>query len=257
MARALLRPLLRRINGFGMRSRRDADRIQALGADPRRVRVTGNVKFDSLDLSTPLPSAGQDQWNCWASDPVIVAGSTFAGEEELLVGIFRELRADFARLRMILAPRHLERIGAVEGLLRSAGEEYRLFSRLTPATGECSLVILDRMGVLSDLYRKASVVFVGRSLRGSGGQNPIEPAAAGKPILFGPHMENFSEIAGELVEAGGAIRVEDENRLAARISEILADPKRGKLMGNRARAVVARKQGATRRNLEMIRELLE
>ncbi len=257
MVRSLLKPLLQRMNGFGMRSRQDADRIRALGADPRRVRVTGNIKFDSLDLSIPPPSAGKTLWGWGSEDPVIVAGSTFAGEEELLIKVFRELRADFPGLRMIIAPRHLERVPAVENLLRSAGEEYRLFSLLTASAAECSLVILDRMGVLSELYRSASVVFVGRSLRGSGGQNPIEPAAAGKPILFGPHMENFSEIAEDLIESGGAFRIEDESRLAARFSEILVDPQRGALMGRRARAVVERKQGATRRNLEMIRELIK
>ncbi len=186
--RWLLAPVLRRIGRWGMRSELDARRIRELGALPGRVRVTGNIKFDSLDLSSAAGGSGRESWG-WPPDaPVIVAGSTYEGEEELLLEAYRKLRQDYPDLRLILAPRHLERVGAVESLLRSRGENYRLFSRLSPADGETGLVILDRMGVLSALYREASAVFVGRSLRGSGGQNPIEPAAAARPILFGPRM---------------------------------------------------------------------
>jgi 3-deoxy-D-manno-octulosonic-acid transferase len=254
--RVLLEPLLRGMNGFGMRSEEDAERIRLLGAPPELVRVTGNIKFDSLDISPPAPGGRRAGWGWPPQDPVIVAGSTYEGEEELLLEVFRKLRGHFPALRLILAPRHLERLGAVEDLLRSAGESYRLFSRLSPADAETGLVILDRMGVLSELYREASVVFIGRSLRGSGGQSPIEPAAAAKPIIFGPHMENFSEIADELAESGGAVRLEDENDLTGRIEEILADPARGAEMGERARAAVGKRRGASRRNLEMIREIM-
>ncbi len=252
----LLRPVLRRINRFGMRSGLDAERIRALGAEESRVRVTGDIKFDSLDLSPAGAGGYRERWGWERRAPVIVAGSTYQGEEELLLDAWRELRPDFPGLKLILAPRHLERLEAVESLLRSRGEDYRLFSRLSPADGRTGLVILDRMGVLSQLYREASAVFVGRSLKGSGGQNPIEPAAAGRPILFGPRMENFAEIAGELVETGGAVRVEDGSRLAGRIAEILADREKAAAMGARARAAVEKRRGASRRNLEMIREIV-
>lgn len=256
-ARIFLEPVLRHISGFGMRSEPDAARIRALGAPSELVRVSGDIKFDSLDLSPSSSGGGRMNWGWSPDDPVIVAGSTYEGEEGLLYEAYRKLRGDFPRLRLLLAPRHLERVGAVEALLRSRGEDYRLFSRLSPADGETGLVILDRMGLLSGLYRLASVVFVGRSLRGSGGQNPIEPAAAAKPILFGPRMENFSEIADELVLSGGAIRVEDGSRLAAAIGEVLADPKKSAAMGVRARAAVEKRRGASRRNLEMIKELIK
>jgi len=254
--RLLLKPLLRRMNRFGMRSEEDAERIRLLGAPPGLVRVTGNIKFDSIDLPGPSSSGGKAGWGWKPGDPVIVAGSTHEGEEALLIKAFCRLREQFPGLRLILAPRHLERVGAVEELLRSSGEKYRLFSRLSPADDETGLVILDRMGVLSSLYREATVVFVGRSLRGTGGQNPIEPAAAGKPIVFGPHMENFAEIAAELADTGGAIRIEEENRLTARLREVIADPGKGAAMGRAARAAVEKRRGASRRNLEMIRDLL-
>ncbi len=251
-----LRPVLRRINRFGMRSTPDAERIRALGAEGRRVRVTGNIKFDSLDFSPAGGGGYRERWGWARQDPVIVAGSTYQGEEELLLNAWRDLRSDFPGLKLILAPRHLERVESVEALLHSRGEAYRLFSRLSPAEGRTGLVILDRMGVLSGLYREASAVFVGRSLKGAGGQNPIEPAAAGKPILFGPRMENFSEIAEELVESGGAVRVEDESRLTGRLREILADREQAAALGARARAAVEKRRGASRRNLEMIREII-
>ncbi|MDP8235387.1 MAG: 3-deoxy-D-manno-octulosonic acid transferase [Candidatus Erginobacter occultus] len=256
-ARIFLQPVLSRIDGFGMRSELDAGRIRVLGAPPGRVRVTGNIKFDSLDLSRSPSGGGRESWG-WPPDaPVIVAGSTYEGEEELLLKAFQQLRGDFPGLKLILAPRHLERIGAVEDLLRARGEDYRLFSRISSADGETGLVILDRMGVLSALYREASVVFVGRSLRGSGGQNPIEPAAAARPIIFGPRMENFAEIAEELVLSGGAIRIDDENRLPAVIGKVLAHPGQAAKMGTRARAAVEKRRGASRRNLEMIGEIIK
>lgn len=255
-ARALLQPLLRRIDGFGMRSEEDASRIRELGAEGERVRVTGNIKFDSLDLSASGAGGERVGWGWRPEDPVIVAGSTYEGEEELLLTTYRELRDEFPGLRLILAPRHLERVGAVEELLRSAGEGYRLYSRLSGSDAETGLVILDRMGVLSGLYREAAVVFVGRSLRGTGGQNPIEPAAAGKPVVFGPHMENFSEIAAGLAAAGAAVRAEDGAALTDRIREILSDREKGAAMGERGRAEVEKRQGASRRNLEMIRGII-
>ncbi len=254
--RALLKPLLRRIDGFGMRSEEDAGRIRELGAEGERVRVTGNIKFDSLEIPVSPPGGRRAAWGWRPDDPVIVAGSTYEGEEELLLKTYRELRDEFPGLRLILAPRHLERLGAVEELLRSAGEGYRRYSSLSESAAETGLVILDRMGVLSGLYREAAVVFVGRSLRGTGGQNPIEPAVAGKPVVFGPHMENFAEIAADLAAAGAAVRVEDGGGLTARIREILADREKGEAMGERGRAVVEKRQGASRRNLEMIREIM-
>lgn len=255
-ARLLLAPVLRRLERLGMRSELDAVRIRALGAPPVRVRVIGDIKFDSLDLFPATGGAGRESWG-WPPDaPVIVAGSTYEGEEELLLEAYQKLKADYPELRLLLAPRHLERVGAVESLLRSRGENYRLFSRISSADRETGLVILDRMGLLSGLYREASVVFVGRSLRGSGGQNPIEPAAAAKPIVFGPRMENFIETAEELVLSGGAIRLDDETRLAETIGKVLADPSLATEIGRRARAVVEKRQGASQRGLEMIKEII-
>ncbi len=249
----LLKPVLRKVSVFNMRTVEDADRIERIGAAGERIFVTGNIKFDALPPAEITPQFKErlaDRLGLENGDLLLVGGSTFAGEEALLLDAFRKLLPDFPALRLLLAPRHLERVGEVEALLG----DYALYSR--PGDGKARVVILDRMGVLFDLYSLAAVVFVGRSLRGVGGQNPIEPASWGKPILFGPHMENFRQIARDLVEGGGAVRVADESALPAALRDVLSRPEEMRSMGERARRVVQKRQGAARKNLETIRKLL-
>jgi 3-deoxy-D-manno-octulosonic-acid transferase len=253
-----LRPVLRRIARFNMRTEEDARRMKRLGTEPALVRVLGNIKFDSL----PPAEIGREESRALFAriglapgDLLLIGGSTFAGEEEILLRIYRELKARFPRLRLLLAPRHLERVGALRDAVNAAGETCRLFSADVPSAG-APVIVLDRMGALFSLYSLAAAVFIGRSLVGRGGQNPIEPAVWSVPVLFGPRMENFRDIARALLDGGGAIRVGDEADLSAALADLLADPARRRDIGAKGRAVVESRRGATRRNLESLRELL-
>lgn len=260
-ARFLLEPLLKKISVFNMRTEEDADRIRRLGAPPARVFITGNIKFDSLPATDIPPATRRElmrQLGLKPGDMLVIGGSTFEGEEAILHRAFRGILSRFSGLRLLLAPRHLERVGEIEDRLKSRNQPYSLFTRLV--TGEADkkarVVILDEMGVLFTLYSLATVVFVGRSLRGEGGQNPIEPASWGKPLLFGPHMENFRDIAAELVAAGGAIRLADDSGLETSLVDILSHPEKRTAMGGAARRVVENRRGASRRNLETVKTLL-
>ena len=254
----LLRPVLERIAQFNLRTEEDARRIKRLGASPERVRVLGNIKFDSLPAAAIDREREQElkERIGWSPGEVLlIGGSTFEGEEEILIRVYQGLKSRFPGLRLLLAPRHLERVKAVEAILAASAEEYRLYSAACPA-GEKRVIVLDSMGLLFSLYALASAVFIGRSLRGTGGQNPIEPAVWGAPLLFGPHMENFRDIARALIDGGGAVRVADEAALSAALADLLADSNRRRAMGEKARAVVEARRGATKRNLESLRELI-
>jgi 3-deoxy-D-manno-octulosonic-acid transferase len=244
---------------FNMRGERDARRLLSLGAPRDRVFVQGNIKFDSLPPPGPPPESlerfrRESGWS--ETDPVIVGGSTFKGEEAILLDAYDRLKDDYPGLKLILAPRHIERVGEVEDLVRSRGKSYRLFSSPPPGPGT-GIVIVDRIGLLSEIYLLGAVVFVGRSLMGKGGQNPIEPAALGKPIIFGPFMDNFREIADELVRAEGAIVVRDAYSLETALRALLSRPEEAERMGNQAREVVEKRRGASQRNLDEIKRLLE
>jgi len=241
-----------------MRTEEDARRLKRLGVDPARVRVLGNVKFDSL----PPAAIGRAESRALAEriglapgDLLLIGGSTCAGEEEILLRVYRALRARFPRLRLLLAPRHLERVDEVCAAVEAAGEGCRRFSA-DDASGAAPVTVLDRMGVLFSLYSLAAAVFIGRSLSGRGGQNPIEPAVWGVPVLFGPSMENFRDSARLLRESGGAIRISDEAELCAALADLLADPAQRREVGGKARSAVESRRGATIRNLKSLRELL-
>jgi len=255
----LLRPLLRMVAVFGMRSEEDASRIRELGAPHDRVTVTGNIKFDSLPGPELPPDTREELEALLGLDPMdmlIVGGSTFEGEDRILYEAYCELLPRFPGLRLLLAPRHLERVGAIEAFLHSRRQDYNLYSSLLASLEvkkKTEVVILDTMGVLSSFYGLATVVFIGRSLRGHGGQNPIEPASFGCPIIFGPHMENFREIADDLVKDVGAVRIQGERDLPETLAGLLSDPDRRNQMGERARQLVENRRGASWRNLDLIR----
>jgi len=255
----LLRPLLMMVAVFGMRSEEDASRIRELGAPHERVTVTGNIKFDSLP-GPELPPNTREELEALLGldtmDMLIVGGSTFEGEDRILYEAYCELLPRFPGLRLLLAPRHLERVGAIEAFLYSRRQACTLYTSLSVYSGvmeKTEVVILDAMGVLSSFYGLATVAFIGRSLRGYGGQNPIEPASFGCPIIFGPHMENFREIADDLVKVAGAVRIQGERDLSETLAGMLSDPARRNQTGERARQLVGNRRGASRHNLDLIK----
>ncbi|HEY0838615.1 MAG TPA: glycosyltransferase N-terminal domain-containing protein, partial [Vulgatibacter sp.] len=204
---ALVGNPLANVDLFLMREDDEAERVLRLGAPAERVRVTGNTKFDTLAVAGP---AGGDDGLAraigFAADrPLFIAGSTHEGEEALLVPIFRRLREAHPALRFAIAPRYVERAPRIVSLAQSHGFTAGLRSK---GAADADLVVVDTIGELSAAYRLATLVFVGGSFTNRGGQNILEPAAHGKPVLFGPNMKNFQDSVQALVGRGG-IQVAD------------------------------------------------
>jgi 3-deoxy-D-manno-octulosonic-acid transferase len=262
----LVRPLFTRvladIDTFCMQSRESAGRLIDLGAEPARVRVTGNLKFDALRAAAAVvPDRGKPRvlrfFDVPENRPVVIAGSTMAGEETLVLRAFERVRASAPSALLIIAPRHPERFDEVERLARDEGFRTARRSQLTiDEDPQADVVVLDTIGELAQLYRLASVVFVGGSLVPTGGHNILEPAAFGRPILFGPHMQNFSEIAATFLAERAAIEVRDEWELEAAFRELLGNPARRNALGRAAQAIVDGNHGARDRTLEAIAAVL-
>ena len=223
-----------------------------------RIRHVGAIKFDpeNVHVDPAVPERILGALKIDKGCPVIFGGSTHAGEEEILGRVFRELRAEFPGLFLIVAPRHAERAREVQAKLQELSLRVVLRSETTGVQATAAdCLVLDTTGELRHWYAAATIVFMGKSLTARGGQNPVEPILAGKPVLFGPHMENFSALAQTLVASGGAIQVSDANSLRLKAAELLRDPgARGDLVAN-ARDVLVAHRGATARTAKLVSDL--
>jgi len=257
LVRPLVARMLGRVSVFAMQSQEDARRIIALGAPPERVVVTGNIKTDLR----PEPPGADRRWERLLgldrAASLWIAGSTHRGEEAAVLDAFARLTPRFPRLRLMVAPRHPERAEEVERLVRDRGFRAVRRSGITSGGGPLdAVIILDTVGELAALYRLADIVFVGGSLVPSGGHNMLEPAQRRRPILVGPHTENFRESTELLVSAGGAVVVEDGPALAREVEKLLEDPELGRRMGEAAFAAVAARQGALDHTLALVERWL-
>jgi 3-deoxy-D-manno-octulosonic-acid transferase len=262
----LIRPFFRRVladvDRFCMQSEESASRLKDLGADPGRVTVTGSLKFDSLEL--PSASAhGKPRervlrfFRVSPRRTVLVAGSTMRGEETAVLQAFAKIKATQTHAIAIIAPRQPDRFGEVERLSREAGFVTIRRSELPiDAEPRADVVVLDTIGELAQLYQVATAVFVGGSLADHGGHNILEPAIFGKPIVFGPHMQNFREIAEAFVANDAAIQVQTERELDAAILSLVRDPVHRARLGAAARALVEANRGAKDKTLAVLGELL-
>jgi len=260
----LFRRLFASFAGVGAQNETDADRLRQLGCRPNAIHVFGNLKFDaarpdagrSLDVPALLKQLGVD-----ADAPLLVAGSTHDGEEEILAEQFLRLRARFPKLFLILVPRHFERSREIGERLLKRG--LKLFYRTDlnptihqpPGPTECLLV--NTTGELMHFYQHASVVFVGKSITAKGGQNPIEPAALGKATVFGPNMQNFTDVVRILLAGDGAIQVPDAASLEKTFDELLGDNARREQLGANALKVVQANLGAVEHTVDMIVQELD
>ena len=237
-----------------------ARRLVDLGAPADRVVVTGNLKFDALPAPRPGPPGDGDflrSLGVAADRPVLVAASTHPGEEGPVLDAFRRLRALASGLVLVLAPRHPERGSEAAALAARRGLVVVRRSRPPDdGAGGVDVVVLDTVGELPALFPAATVVFVGGSLVPAGGHNVIEPAAWGRPVVFGPHMENFAEIAELFLANRAARRVASAGELAAVLAELLADPCRCAELGTAARSLVEANRGAAARSLAEIAAVL-
>jgi len=252
------RKVLSYVSFFGMQTERDAQRIISLGADSRRVEITGNTKFDSLK-KTESKSIERliEELKLSSQDLIFLAGSTHPGEEKIVLNCFLKLRKEFSNLRLILCPRHLERLAEVEKMINQSGVP---FARRTHLKGEgqkaVSVFVLDTLGELAGFYSIASVVFVGGSLVPKGGQNILEPINFGKPTVFGPYMANFQEIAELFENSKIAFRVQNEDELCQKISSLLKDKDLRGGIKDKAEQIINSYKGASARNFEFIKEYL-
>lgn len=257
----LVRPFMRRVLAdvdlCCAQGEESARRLVALGADPARVVVTGSLKFDALDWG----SGGRDRvlryFRLREGRTVFIAASTLRGEETAVLRAFRRLRTVRPDALLVVAPRHPERFAEVEQLCAVEGYRVRRRTSLAIDTEPAAdIVVLDTVGELARVFELATLVFVGGSLVDAGGHNILEPAVFGKPILFGPHMQNFAEIAGAFLEAGAAVQVTDEAALEAAVLELADDPLRRTRLGEAARALVEANRGARERTLQQIERLV-
>jgi len=248
--------MLTHVRVLAMQSEEDARRIIALGARPERVVVTGNIKSDLI----PPEGGGDALWQRLLGlddgEPVWVAGSTHRGEEAIVLDVYLRLRARVPTLTLVLAPRHPERVAEVERLVRERRLQPVRRSGLPKSQARGAVIIVDTVGELAQIYRVASVVFVGGSLAPTGGHNMLEPALLRKPVLFGPHTTNFRESAELLLEAGGALVVRDGAELEAHMATLLVDAERCRLMGEAAFKAVAGRRGAIKHTLELVERYL-
>jgi 3-deoxy-D-manno-octulosonic-acid transferase len=252
-------PAFRGFKAVTLQSVRDSRRLADLGFPAQSLQIVGNLKYDTAEgQDTEKRERLRHDLQAMQDRPMLIAGSTHPGEEELLTDIFLRLRASRMTLALTLAPRHAERAGEIAAMLEQRQLSYKRRSALqSENTSKFDVLILDTTGELKYLYEHATVIFMGKSLTGHGGQNIIEPAAWSKAILFGPHMENFEQIAADFVEDGGAIQVQNTVQLETEIAALLDAPAKRAEMGNRARQTITRRQGAMERTVLAIERMLK
>jgi 3-deoxy-D-manno-octulosonic-acid transferase len=259
LARRLIFP---NVTLWAVQSAEYADRLLALGVKQERLSVTGSVKYDGASGERDTPKARELRRLLGLSDNpstlIWVAGSTHAPEESLVLQVFCRLQPRFPTLRLILVPRHPDRFQEVADLVQASGLQWVRRSELSqPLAAVPSVLLLDTVGELGAAWSLADVGFTGGSLDGRrGGQSMIEPAGFGVPTIFGPHVWNFRDAANRLVEAGAAVRVKDVEGLEVELAKLLADEPLRQEMGQAARKLVEAQQGATRRTLDAISQLI-
>jgi 3-deoxy-D-manno-octulosonic-acid transferase len=259
--RPLLARCLRSLAFVGAQTVDDAARFVALGADPTRVTVTGNLKVDqAVAPARPgaVTPAGLEADLALPAGPRLLAGSTHQGEEAAVLDAYARVKARVPALRLILAPRHPERLAEVARLLDDRGLAWQRRSARPgpPGAPAPEVLLVDTIGELAALYGVADVAFVGGSLVPVGGHNLLEPAAHARAPLHGPHMHNFREITRALGEAGAALPVSDATGLAEAALSLLDDPARRAALGARALGVVEAGRGATARTLTLVDRVL-
>jgi 3-deoxy-D-manno-octulosonic-acid transferase len=256
--RFFIRRMLGRFNLCLMQTNLDRTRLLDIGIGEEKVKALGNIKFDQHGRAMEEKEGGRwrTEFNLSPEDTVWLAGSTHAGEEDIILDTFKEIRSSFSRLRLIIAPRRLERVQEVHRLAEAKGLKALMRTCMTPQAKPWEVLILDTIGELASVYSLASISFVGGSLVPEGGHNLLEPASFGCPVLFGPHTEDFKTMAELLLEAGGGIRVHDARHLSSAVQDLLSSPKDRKAMGTRAGQFVEHNRGALERVMTEISRLI-
>jgi len=250
MIRYFMKGVLSNIDYLYMQSLEDADRIISLGAKREDVMVMNNLKFDiEMDITEP------PVWRKNLKEMSIIAGSTHRGEEEIILNVYSLIKKEFDDLTLILAPRHPERFDEVETMIKRLDVDY---SRRTELSEDrrYDVILLDTIGELSQAFSLATIAFVGGSLVPYGGHNILEPAYWGKPIIFGPFMDNFP-FAKDFIEQSAATMVRNPEELSEGIRELLINHEKARIMGEKARSIIDKNRGATERALRLIKDVID
>lgn len=252
----LVRPFLRRFNRLLVQTETDRARFAALGADPASLVVAGNMKFDLAKPAADSPQVlSALQTLRWDGLPLFVAGSTHPIEEEAILEAYLEARDSCPHVKLVIAPRHVERAHQTASALQSRGLSFASWSKPLQG-GDPSALLIDAMGVLPLFYAHAKVSFVGGTLVPVGGHNLLEPALAGSPVIFGPYVSHTAETAAALIKAGGGFQAADQTDLARILKELLADCEKAAAAGAQARQAAGSLQGATERTLAQLAGVL-
>ncbi len=260
-ARWLFGRVFDKLNLVCAQSPADAENFRKYGVVQNRVHMTGNMKYDSA-----LPQSAQrnvdarqilSEFSIDASRPVIVAGSTFKGEEEILFDVLQKLRAKIPDVFLVLVPRHYERTPEIVDLAKRKGVSMALRKNGSPLSQPPECLLVNTTGELRWFYEVATVTFIGKSLTDVGGQNLLEPAAAGRAVVFGPHMENFRAIVNDFLAAGACRQVQDADELHHALEELLTQPDRRQHMADAALRVINANVGATDRTVTLIADVLK
>jgi 3-deoxy-D-manno-octulosonic-acid transferase len=248
--------MLVHVDLFLAQTEADKGRLQSIGADPQRVQVTGNLKFDlSFPSSPAIVESLRQALEADRAGPVLVCGSTVEGEEPLLLKAFENLRVGHPRAVMILAPRHPERFDEVAILVRQLGIPSFRRSQWQGESLAGGVLLVDSIGELAALYGLADIAFVGGSLVPRGGHNIIEPAQHGVAIVTGNHTENFRDIVG-LFQSRDAVRIVGMAELPLTLMQLLGDDAERRALGRRAQETMRSQMGATLRTLEALKALV-
>ena len=260
----IFRPIFASFAGVGAQNEGDAARLRELGCRPEVVQIVGNLKFDAAHLETQV-NLNVDgmlrQVGVPAGARVLLGASTHDGEEAVLGEAFLRLRKQFPDLFLVLVPRHFERSREAGRALRERGVKFIYRSDVSANTqlkpGKVDCLLVNTTGELKFFYEHATVIFVGKSLTAKGGQTPIEPAAVGKPVIFGPNMQNFSDVVRDFLAKDGAVQVQNAADLENKLAELLASETRRAELGRNAVKVVRENQGAIDATVDMIVKRLD
>ena len=254
--RNLAEQTLAQVTEIAAQGEMDAARFESLGADARRITVTGNLKFEQRLPPSLLERAEVLRRDWGVGRPVWIAASTHEGEDEMVLDVFRSLRKRYTDCLLVLVPRHPERFGYVTELSRYRGYNTVLRSERQPCTPETAVFIGDTMGELTLFYAASDVAFVGGSLVHHGGHNMLEPAALGIPVITGPHVFNFAEISELLQKAGACEKIESTAELTGTVGRWLGDANERHRIGQQGRLTVEKNRGALKTVMAMIERYL-
>jgi 3-deoxy-D-manno-octulosonic-acid transferase len=264
LVRSLMRRVLEHVDVICAQTEADAERFQYLGAAPERVVLSGNLKFDAEPpRAGDFPRLLEKAATITERGPIMIAASTMPGEEPLVLEAWSKIRAQYPKALLILAPRHPARFDEVAQILTGSGCSYTRRTHLASQEAEVSsqvaapeVLLLDSIGELAGIFELADVVFVGGSLVPTGGHNILEAAYWAKPVVFGPHMENFQDITRLFLEADACVQVQDAEELAETVLKLFGDRGASQRLGERGKQVLEKQTGATARVLEQIQRLL-